>query len=258
MTAVRNRSSIPLGAAISTFLRSFAIQGSWNYRTMIGQGFAFALLPVLQHVHRGDPAALERAVERHAHHFNAHPYMAELALGAVARMEADGASPDAIERFKKGVRGPLGSLGDRLIWAGALPTAALLGLLTLAAGVPIWIPPVIFVVAYNAVHLTLRIWAFRAGLEQGAAVVKRIGSAHLPRFADAFASGGTFLIGALLGVVATRVVTQGGQAGWVFPALVLGLGGVILGEKLGNDVWRYASLITAALVFGVLGFGLFS
>lgn len=258
MTAVRTRSPIPLGAAVSTFLRSFAIQGSWNYRTMIGQGFAFALLPVLEVVHRGDPAALERAVERHAHHFNAHPYMAELALGAVARMEADGASPEAIERFKQGVRGPLGSLGDRLIWAGALPTAALLGLLTLAAGAPIWLPPVIFVVAYNVVHLTLRIWAFRTGLRQGAGVVKRIGSARLPRFADGFASGGTFLIGALMGVVAARTITGGGDVGWTLAAVVLGVGAFLLGEKQGNEVWRYASLVTAALVFGVLAFGLFS
>jgi hypothetical protein len=33
------------------FLRSFAIQGSWNYRTLQGSGFAFALMPVLRYVH---------------------------------------------------------------------------------------------------------------------------------------------------------------------------------------------------------------
>lgn len=258
MTSVDTETSIPAGAAISTFIRSFAIQGSWNYRTMIGQGFAFALLPVLQHVHRDDPLALERAVERHAHHFNAHPYMAELALGAVARMEADGESPDAIERFKTGVRGPLGSLGDRLIWVGALPTAALLGLLVLAMGAPVWVPPVIFIVSYNAVHLTLRIWAFRAGLHQGAGVVRGIGSARLPRFADHFAVWGTFLIGALVGLATVGVISGGGDAEWVVPALILGVGGFVLGERVGNDVWRYAALITVALVFGVLGFGLFS
>lgn len=258
MTTVDTRSTIPTGAAVSTFVRSFAIQGSWNYRTMIGQGFAFALLPVLQHVHRDDPVALERAVERHAHHFNAHPYMAELALGAVARMEADGANSEAIERFKSGIRGPLGSLGDRLIWAGALPTAALLALLVLGLGAPVWLPPLLFVLSYNAVHLTLRIWAFRSGLRHGAGVVHRIGSARLPRFADHFAAWGTFLIGSLVGLTAARVFARGGGAEWVIPALILGVGGFVLGERLGNGVWRYAALVTAALVFGILGFGLFS
>ena len=257
MKAVGTEGSIPLGAAISTFLRSFAIQGSWNYRTMIGQGFAFALLPVLQHVHRENPTALARSVERHAHHFNAHPYMAELALGAVARMEADGASPDAIARFKDAVRGPLGSLGDRLIWAGALPTAVLVGLVVLALGAPVWVPPLVFLLIYNAVHLTLRIWAFRTGLRQGARVAGHLSAARLPRFADQLTAAGIFLVGGFTGVLTVRVLT-GEQTGTAVIGCVVAAGVLVLGERLGNDAWRIAALTAAALVSAMFGIGVFS
>jgi hypothetical protein len=38
----------PRARLASAFLRSFLIQGSWNYHTMIGCGFAFAMLPGLR------------------------------------------------------------------------------------------------------------------------------------------------------------------------------------------------------------------
>ena len=132
--------SLPMGVQVSAFLRSFAIQGSWNYRTMIGQGFAFSLLPILRYVYGTDEEALERALERHAHYFNAHPYLAEVALGAVARMELEGRPAETMGRFKDAVRSPLGSIGDRLIWAGALPAAALAAVAVGLVGVPFWLP----------------------------------------------------------------------------------------------------------------------
>jgi len=74
---------LPRGVLLSAFARCFVIQGSWNYHTMLGSGFAFALLPVLRHL-AADPDALERAVDRHLELFNAHPYLSGVAVGAVA------------------------------------------------------------------------------------------------------------------------------------------------------------------------------
>ncbi len=109
------------GALLSTFLRSFVVQGSWNYHTMLGSGFAFALLPGLRRVYAGDREGYEAAVRRHLEHFNAHPYLVGLALGATLRMEEDGVGAETVHRFKVAVRGPLGSLGDQLVWATWLP-----------------------------------------------------------------------------------------------------------------------------------------
>ena len=74
----------------SVFARSFLIQGSWNYRTMLGSGFAVAMLPALRLIFRENPVALEASVRRHLEHFNAHPYLSNIALGAALRLEADG------------------------------------------------------------------------------------------------------------------------------------------------------------------------
>ena len=115
------------GVLLRVFLRSFAIQGSWNYRSLIGSGFAYALLPVLRVLYREDPAKLHAAVRRHSELFNSHPYLAPLALGAVAVLEQT-EPPEVVTRFKAAVRGSLGTLGDRLVWSGWRPLVALIAL----------------------------------------------------------------------------------------------------------------------------------
>lgn len=248
---------IPRRAYLATFVRSFAIQGSWNYRTMLGQGFAFALLPVLRHVYGEDRAELERALERHAGHFNAHPYLAGLALGAVARMEVDGADPEEIRRFKAAVRGPLGGLGDRLVWVGALPAAALAGLVVVLAGAPVWLPPLLFVATYNAVHLAVRAWAFRAGLQEGPRVAGRLRGAELMRYARWLATLATFLVGGLGGLAAVRVALDGnGVAGGL--ALAAGAAVVVVGARRGQDAWRWAMKLAVAVVAAGLLVGIAS
>ncbi|MGH7464052.1 MAG: PTS system mannose/fructose/sorbose family transporter subunit IID, partial [Longimicrobiales bacterium] len=55
---------LPASVRWRVFLRSFSIQGSWNYRTLQGSGFAYALMPVLRWVY-GDTEQLQEAVVRH-------------------------------------------------------------------------------------------------------------------------------------------------------------------------------------------------
>ncbi|MGH7481021.1 MAG: PTS system mannose/fructose/sorbose family transporter subunit IID, partial [Longimicrobiales bacterium] len=144
----------PIGraGAVAILLRSLMIQASWNYRTLLGTGFAFALLPVLRRLY-GDGEPLDRAVRRHAALFNSHPYLSPMALGAVARLEADGEPEAVIERFKNAVRGSLGTLGDRLIWAGWRPVCLLAALTLFAAGLDGWVAALVFLGLYNAGHI---------------------------------------------------------------------------------------------------------
>ena len=95
---------LPRSVRRAMLLRSFAVQGSWNYQTLIGTGLAFVLAPALRHVYGADPGRLRDAVGRHAELFNAHPYLAGLAAGALARLEADGVPPETIGRFKNAIR----------------------------------------------------------------------------------------------------------------------------------------------------------
>ena len=69
-----------------------------------------------------------------ARYFNAHPYLAALAIGALARAELDQVPPARIERFRSALCGPLGSVGDRLVWASWLPGCSLIALLIFGLG----------------------------------------------------------------------------------------------------------------------------
>lgn len=230
---------LPKSVLWRVFLRSFAIQGSWNYRTLQGSGFAYALMPVLRFVH-GDSEQLQEAVVRHSTIFNAHPYLAGIALGAVARMELDGEDPALIERFKTALRGSLGTLGDRIIWAGWRPACVLLGMVVLLATSSALAGVTSFLVVYNAGHLGLRWWALRIGFEGGRHVGERMRDIPVARWHGIVVTTAAFLLGAAVPLIAAGELTENrltlsgmglsvvaGAAGWFAgtsiraPALIL-------------------------------------
>lgn len=229
-----------------SFMRAFTIQGSWNYRNMMGNGFAFALLPILREIYRG--RELDMAVGRHAERFNAHPYLANLVLGAVARMEAEGRDADEVRRFKQALSGPLGGLGDTLIWATLLPTVMLLALTLAWVGAPAWVAVATFLVLYNAGHLALRVWGFRTGLREGREVGRELRTARLGARAEDLARIGSFILGVLVGLV---LLNDPGLGGPRWAGAGLGLAAIALGLLGGQRVWRPAALVVVGLVIAV-------
>jgi mannose/fructose/N-acetylgalactosamine-specific phosphotransferase system component IID len=229
-------------------LRSFTVQGSWNYRSLIGTGLAFILAPALRHVYR-DPEALRRAVGRHAELFNSHPYLAGVAAGAVARLEADGTPPETVTRFKNALRGSLGTIGDRLVWLTWRPAAVLLGLVLVLADAPWWAAVGAFLLAYNALHLWLRVWGLSAGLRDGLAIGKTLREAPFERLGDHARS-----VGALLAGMAAVLAAGGfGDPPSTLPGWALGAGAAVLGIVLGRRVRAAAAaVLLAVLVAGLV------
>ncbi len=199
------------GERASALLRSFAIQGSWNYRTLVGAGLAHALLPLLRRIHAGDPVALREALERHASSFNGHPYLCAMAVGALARLELDGHDPAEVQRFRRALMAPLGALGDRLVWSGWRPLCTLLAVLAWSAGLGAVPTTLLFLGLYNVGHVGLRIWAFRKGWEGGFEVGRILRGARLGRLADAMVAGNVLLLGLAAGIVALRTPMAGGS-----------------------------------------------
>jgi PTS system mannose-specific IID component len=230
---------------VSTFLRSFLIQGSWNYRSMLGSGFAFAMLPGLRQLFGADRAALDESVDRHLEHFNAHPYLTNVALGAALRLEAEGAEPEMIRRFKTAVRGPLGSLGDTLVWATWLPGVALVALILYWVGSPAWLAVTAYLVLYNVLHIGLRVWGLRTGLSAGREVSRTLGKADISGWNARLQP----LLAALLGVLAG--VMMGGVGGLVDSGVqwaILAVVAFFAGALLGHRVWRPAAVATVLAV----------
>jgi len=244
--------TLPRGALASSFVRSFLIQGSWNYHTMIGCGFAFAMLPGLRAVYGAQATGMAESLGRHAELFNAHPYLSGVALGAVLRLELEGADPETVRRFKGAVRGPLGSLGDALVWASWLPAISVLALALFWSGLPGWLSVAVFLVVYNVGHVGLRLWGFRVGLAEGRDVGRRLAEAELDTWTNRLRSVGALLLGALVGAL---LAGDGGlvDAGvlWVSLALAAFLAGLLVGHR----AWRpaAATVVVAIVLLTVAG-----
>src|SRR2546430_2311533 len=181
-----------------SLLRLFTVQGSWNYERMQGVGMGVAEEPLLRDLRvAGNGAVYRAAVARGAHFFNAHPYLCGLAVGAAARAEHEGATPDQIERLRSALCGPLGSLGDRLVWAGWLPVTSGLALIGVALG--LGMDAVFgFLVVYNVGHVALRWWALRAGWTHGVRVAVALHQPFLQRAAAWSGPAMALVIGAAL------------------------------------------------------------
>ncbi|HSG82236.1 MAG TPA: PTS system mannose/fructose/sorbose family transporter subunit IID [Gemmatimonadota bacterium] len=238
---------------LGMLLRSFTVQGSWNYRTMQGAGIGFALIPVLRRLHGGDPRKLTEAVAQHAGFFNAHPYMSAVAISALARMETERTDAEEIERFKRALVGPLGALGDRLVWARWRPFCLLLAILVYLAGAAWWVASGLFLVLYNALHLALRAWGMRLGWRHGRGVGRALMGSPLRRLPDRLTIPLAVVAGALLPLMAATVSGASGIGS--FPAIPIAISLTALGAWRPAVAGRAAALgmLLLSIVFIVLG-----
>lgn len=231
-------------------LRSFLIQGSWNYRTMVGTGLAWALLPALKRRKRGSrvrEAGDDDAIARHVGHFNGHPYLMTVALGALAREELNGIDPERVRRFRRVLPAPLGSLGDTAIWASWRPACLLAALLGVVLGAPAPLIVAALLLTYNAVHLGVRVWGVRAGWAEGVEVGRALGAARFPVWAERIGRGGVLVLGLLLGLL----LVEGLQVrGWGLLWLAGAAASLAVGFRGGVSAGRHGSALVLVLILG--------
>ena len=232
------RLEIKPSALIAVFMRSFLVQGSWNYHTMLGLGFAFAMLPGLRSLYEDNEDMLEESLKRHAEHFNAHPYLIGIALGASLRLEAEGAGANTVRSFKTAVRGPLGSLGDSLVWATWLPGVSVLALALYWLGLPGSMSVLVFLLIFNAGHLGLRIWGFRVGCSEGRDVGRKLQAADLSGLTSRLRGVAALLLGLLVGAL---LGAEGGLVSAGLLWVLLSAAGFLAGLVAGHYAWRPAA-----------------
>ena len=237
----------PLARAL---LRLFAVQGSYNYERMLGVGVGVAEEPLLRDLADGK---YRPAVARGAQFFNAHPYLVGLAVGAAARAEHDGAPPDQIERLREALCGPLGSLGDRLVWAGWLPILSGLTLAGIALGAG-WIAVAAFLIVYNIGHVALRWWALKAGWTHGTRVSVALHHPVLQKAGALLGPAMAFSVGAALPLTAAYLSAPFDAWARVVLAIVAALSFLAMrvrGDRL-NGLRLSLALAAIALVVGVI------
>ena len=249
MTSPTPTPHLPFRVRAAMLLRLFAIQGVWNYETMVGNGIAFALEPALRRLPGGRTGERFRsAMARHSGYFNAHPYLASVAVGALARAELDGVPDAQIERFRVAAPGPLGSVGDRLVWAGWVPFSSAVALLAFGLGMSPAGVVLVFLGTYNVLHLGLRVWGLHAGWTRGLGVASALANPVLRQGPAHVARATALIAGVALPVAADGIIGSGRAVlGGVLAAVAAGAVMVTLlhGRIEG---WRVATFALAAFV----------
>jgi mannose PTS system EIID component len=241
---------LPLGIWLRMYLRLFAVQGSWNYETMAGNGIAFCIEPALRLLPGGTGGQqYAEALGRQARYFNAHPYLAGVAVGALTRAELDGVPAPMIERFRTALGGPLGSVGDRLVWASWLPLCSLIALGAFGVGARPAQVIAIFLLTYNTGHLILRAWGLRVGFQRGLRVADALGHPVLRRGPQVVGTAAALLAGIAIPLAAREVIGAGGRF-LAAEIIMLAIAGGVLLARFGGRIegWRLSLIVLALFV----------
>jgi len=240
---------LPLRLKLSMYFRLLAVQGSWNYETLLGTGIGFVMEPSLRRLPGGmDGPAYRSALARESRYFNAHPYLAGVAVGALTRAELEGVDPVRIERFRTALAGPLGSVGDRLVWASWLPFCSLVAIGVFGAGGSPLAVVGTFLLLYNAGHFLLRAWGLRVGLSRGLNVASALGNPVL-RQGPVYIGCAAAFVGGISLPLALQRITGPGRAviGAIIVAAFIGiLLLAVLRERA--EGWRIALGVLAVFV----------
>lgn len=241
--------SLPFRTRIAMLARLLAVQGSWNYEILMGTGIGFCTEPALRRLPGGkNGVAYHEALAREARYFNSHPYLAAVAVGALARSELDGTPAEQIERFRTALCGPLGSVGDRLIWAAWLPLCSVMGLVAFALGAAPLTVLLIFLVIYNAGHLGIRIWGLNVGWSHGMRVASALGNPVLRHGPVQITRAAAILAGLVLPLLVHRLLGESPRlmSATTIAALIVGAGLVRLHGRVEGSRLALLGLVILA------------
>jgi len=187
---------------------------------------------------------------RAAQQFNGHPYLVGLAVGALARVEHEGLPEDQVKRLRAALAGPLGSVGDKLIWAGLLPVASAIGLV-----LAVWVSPAVaviaFLVLYNTVNFLLRGWALGNGWNNGLRVGHRLGAPVIKLGLKLAGPAAALTVGFALPVVGAWLARHLDAQELIGAVLIAGVGVVFarwVWPTLGGNRFGLAAVVVALIL----------
>jgi mannose/fructose/N-acetylgalactosamine-specific phosphotransferase system component IID len=203
---------------LRSLIRLLSLQASFTFERLQGVGMAVAAEPLLEPLGR-DNEQIRAARARSAQYFNAHPFLAGIAAGALARAELDHEDGERILRLRTALSGPLGALGDQLFWAGIVP--AIMGLMLWACALGGGLQALIgIVIGYNITRVFVTGWGLRFGLSYGLAVASEISHTRLKELASAAGSLSAVVIGMAIPWVALWLLEGAARARLLGLALV--------------------------------------
>lgn len=105
---------LPPAAVKSAMWRHLiTLQWSWNYERMQALGYAYSMLPVINHVYK-TPDERVAAMKRHLQFYNTNPQIGSPPIfGATVALEAQHEA-EVVDSLKVGLMGPLAGIGDTI------------------------------------------------------------------------------------------------------------------------------------------------
>ncbi|MFO7654382.1 MAG: PTS system mannose/fructose/sorbose family transporter subunit IID [Candidatus Krumholzibacteriia bacterium] len=251
--------SLPVAALeprvrLAVYLRSLALQASWNPQRMQNLGLLATLTPWLR---RQNVSLDERRLfcRRHYEFFNTNPYLANFVIGGILRLESDRIgrgrpAPPAIRVFRDSLARTFAGLGDQLFWLGLRPALILLMAVLVLLGWP-W--AALAAAAAGAVgQFELRRRALASGFARGFDLVEVLGHPGWHRAIAASKNTGKVLTGAVAGCFFARILAPGSLES-IGPALALAAGAVVtpaMRRRLPGEVFLLlAATAVVALAF---------
>ncbi|WP_373897840.1 PTS system mannose/fructose/sorbose family transporter subunit IID [Haloimpatiens sp. FM7315] len=185
---------------ISVWLRSFFLQGSWNYERMQNGGWAFAMIPAIKKLYKTKEERAA-ALKRHLEFFNTHPYVASPVLGVTLALEEDRANgvkidDVTIQGVKVGMMGPLAGVGDPVFWFTLRPIlGALAASFAMSGSI---LGPIIFFLAWNAIRMAFMWYTQEFGYKTGSRISEDLSGGLLRDITKGASILGMFILGSLV------------------------------------------------------------
>jgi len=247
-----------LGKALQwrLFVRSLALQASWNNERMQNLGLLVVLLPWLRS-RRRDLTFDRVFCRRHYEFFNTNPYLANFVVGGLVRVEEDHAAgalpPEVAGKVRDSLGRAFASLGDQLFWLGVRPA---LTMATCLAGLAGQMRVLMALVAVFALaQLALRWVSLARGYRLGFDLVDLLHHPHWHRGIAAAERAGMLLTGMTAGAYLAKVAEPGIPVGdgllWTGVGLGLVLPAVLRRRLPGEVLILVALVLAAVLAFAV-------
>lgn len=230
---------------ISVWIRSFFLQGSWNYERMQNGGWAFAMIPAIKRLYKTKEEQ-SAALKRHLEFFNTHPYVASPILGVTLALEeerANGAPVEdvTIQGVKVGMMGPLAGIGDPVFWFTIRPIlGALAASLAISGNI---LGPIIFFFAWNIIRMAFTWYTQEFGYKAGSRISEDLSGGVLQDITKGASILGMFILGSLVNrwvsvqftpVVSSVTLSEGAYIDWSsLPAGAEGIKQALLQQAAG-------------------------
>lgn len=178
---MKNSSVITKKDLRQIFVRSFALEWSWNYFKQQNIGFASSIVPALNKIYKEDTQRIE-AYKRHLEFFNMTPWLSTFAMGVTVAMEEKNAQEEnfdasSINNIKVALMGPISGIGDSFFWGTLRIIATGVGTSLALQGNALG--AILFLLIFNIPAMFMRYQGVMLGYKMGDSFIDKIVSSGL-------------------------------------------------------------------------------